>query len=313
MTLAAYNRARTFSEQKLSDLRDELAGVTPDGVSVLTFGSYARREASENSDLDYLLVIGGEGPLKEPEGTSRIREAISAHVPVDPGAGGPFGGHIASAELLRNVGGNDDTNMAITRRILLLLEGDWLCCGQESFRALRRSLIEKYVRATPPRDHQLALFLLNDIIRYWRTITVDYAFKISEEGKDWGLRNIKLMYSRKLMYASGIFGVAMTADRTEARKIDFLDTYFNLTVIDRIVSIAGELESRRVVELYDQFLEKLEQKSIRDHLKGLKPVDRGDAIFRELKNEGHRFTRELLNLFEKTFHSTHLIHRAIVF
>jgi predicted nucleotidyltransferase len=313
MTLEAYARSKTFSEGKLRDLRAALAAVTPADVSVLTFGSYARREASENSDLDYLLIVEGDEPAEEPESASRIRAAISAHVPIDPGAGGPFGGHIASVDLLRNVGGNDDTNKAITRRILLLLEGDWLCCGDDSFRALRRSLIEKYVLATPPRDHQLALFLLNDIIRYWRTITVDYAFKIAEEGKDWGLRNIKLMYSRKLMYASGLFGVAMTADRSRDRKVEYLDSYFSLPVIERIITVAGETESRRLMELYNEFLTKLEQKSVRDHLKNLKRVQRGDPIFRELKNEGHRFTRELLNLFEKTFHSTHLIHRAVIF
>ncbi|HYW16344.1 MAG TPA: hypothetical protein VE891_09345, partial [Allosphingosinicella sp.] len=260
-----------------------------------------------------LLVVEGDEPAEEPPCAAAIREAISKHVPIEPGLGGPFGGHITGADLLRNVGGNDDTNKAITRRILLLLEGDWLCCGEESFRSLRRSLIEKYVMATPPKDHQLALFLLNDIIRYWRTITVDYAFKTAEEGKDWGLRNIKLMYSRKLMYASGLFGVAMTADRSQNRKIVFLDEYFELPVIERIASVAGEVESRRVMELYDQFLDKLEQESVRNHLKELSPSQRSDELFRELKNEGHRFTRELLNLFEKTFHSTHLIHRAVVF
>lgn len=313
MEMRAYSRARVFSEGKLADLRSSLAAVTPEGVSVLTFGSYARREASPNSDLDYLLVFEGAEPSEEPPCATPIRKAIEAHVPIEPGQGGPFGVHIAGADLLKNVGGNDDTNKAITRRILLLLEGDWLCCGDDSFSALRRSLIEKYVGEAPGKDHQLTLFLLNDIIRYWRTITVDYAFKVTEEGKDWGLRNIKLMYSRKLMYASGLFGVAMTADRSRNRKVDFLSEYFSIPVIDRIVSVAGEMESRRVMELYDDFLGKLEQKSVRDHLKSLKPSQRQDQVFRELKNEGHRFTRELLNLFQKTFHSTHLIHRAVVF
>jgi predicted nucleotidyltransferase len=313
MEMRAYNKAKVFSEGKLSDLRWSLAPVTPDGVSVLTFGSYARGEASPNSDLDYLLVFEGAEPAEEPECAAAIRAAIEEHVPIEPGSGGPFGGHIASADLLRNVGGNDDTNKAITRRILLLLEGDWLCCGNESFSALRRALIEKYVGEEPTKDHQLTLFLLNDIIRYWRTITVDYAFKVTEEGKDWGLRNIKLMYSRKLMYASGLFGVAMTVDRSRNRKVDFLSEYFAIPVVDRIKGIAGETEARRVMELYDDFLNKLEQKSVRDHLKSLKPSQRGDPLFRELKNEGHRFTRELLNLFQKTFHSTHLIHRAVVF
>jgi hypothetical protein len=38
-------------------------------------------------------------------------------------------------------------------------------------------------------------------------------------------------------------------------------------------------------------------------MKELKRDERGDPIFRELKNEGHHLTRELLKLFEATFDS----------
>ncbi len=65
---------------------------------------------------------------------------------------------------------------------------------------------------------------------------------------------------------------------------------------------------------YNHFLSKLEDTSMRDHLKALKKEQRqDDMIFRELKNEGHHFTRELLKLFESTFDSTHPIRRAIIF
>src|SRR5437879_2092292 len=46
-----------------------------------------------------------------------------------------------------------------------------------------------------------------------------------------------------------------------------------------------------------------------------KAEERGseDPLFRELKNEGHNFTRDLMKLFEATFDSTHPIHRAVIF
>ena len=70
---------------------------------------------------------------------------------------------------------------------------------QDQLYDLRREILERYV-ANEIADHQLALFLLNDIIRYYRTVAVDYEFKTieNEDPKPWALRNIKLVFSRKL-------------------------------------------------------------------------------------------------------------------
>lgn len=131
--------------------------------------------------------------------------------------------------------------------------------------------------------------------------------------KPWAIRNIKLIFSRKLLYTSGLFSVATTADRTRSQKITELEKLFELTVIDRMQSICGAA-AQPMLESYNHFLSKLEDKSLRDHLNSLKKEQRQhDAIFRELKNEGHHFTRELFKLFENTFDSTHPIRRAIIF
>ena len=68
-----------------------------------------------------------------------------------------------------------------------------------------------------------------------------------------------------------------------------------------------------VVESYNRFLGKLEDVEVRRYLEKLKKPERKDSHFRELKDEGHHFTRELLKLFESTFDSIHPIRRAVVF
>ena len=145
-------------------------------------------------------------------------------------------------------------------------------------------------------------------------MAVDYEFKTVETSKvkPWGIRNIKLIFSRKLLYASGLFSVATTADRTRSHKISGLEMLFDLPVIDRMVEICGASNAENVLRSYDHFLSKLEDEGIRGHLKSLDLEGRKDPIFRELKNEGHHFTRELLKLFERTFDTTHPIRRAII-
>ena len=164
-------------------------------------------------------------------------------------------------------------------------------------------------------DHQLALFLLNDIIRYYRTVAVDYEFKISGNGapKPWAIRNIKLVFSRKLLYASGLFSIAMTVDRAREEKIEILEELFDRPVVDRMMAICGEARMGPVVASYNRFLDFLGNPGNRAHLAMLQRSNRDDERFRKIKNEGHHFTRELLKVFEATFDSTHPIRRAVVF
>ncbi|WP_261336938.1 hypothetical protein [Rhizobium leguminosarum] len=242
---------------------------------------------------------------------TEAEDLVSSIVPIDPSPGGPFAKNVLRADLLKNVGGEHDTNEKLTRRLLLMLEGEWLT-NKDEFEALRKELISLYVRATP-RDHQLALFLLNDIIRYWRTMTVDYMYKTTEDTKPWGIRNIKLIFSRKLMYASGLFSVGLTADKSEQAKLDVLTEMLSMPALDRIMEICGGNEAKKIGKSYDFFLQYMEVAENRNILKGVKERDHDDPVFREIKNEGHNFTRALLSAFESTFHSTHPIRRAVVF
>jgi predicted nucleotidyltransferase len=308
--MIAIERAKEFSEVKLKELRSQLDGIIAPNDIVLTCGSYARREASGTSDIDFFIISEQVGSLPWVESA---KEAIKSIVNTEPAAEGAFSTVVQRDEMLRNIGGDNDSNKKITQRMLFLLEGEWLF-NEFGLKEVRRQILERYIGNTMT-DHQLALFLLNDIIRYYRTIAVDYEFKTAEgEGpKPWAIRNIKLIFSRKLLYASGLFSVAMTADRARDQKIAILERLFDMPVIDRMTDICGTAGMSSVLASYSHFLEKLEDSAVRGKLNNLKREERNDPLFREIKNEGHHFSQELMRLFDGTFGSTHPIRGAVVF
>lgn len=314
MSNSAYERSQAHSKIKIAELRESLEDIIPDQCTLVTCGSYARREASENSDLDYFVISKDRAvTASNAPWFPGAQKLIKEIVPKSAAAGGAFGAIVQHDEMLHDIGGDSDTNGKITRRMLLLLEGEWLA-NHSGVEGIRREMLERYIGETIT-DHQLALFLLNDIIRYYRTIAVDYEFKTNEaeNPKPWAVRNIKLIFSRKLLYASGLFSVAMTSDRVRSDKIDRLNDLFSMHVIERMNRICGEANFAPVLERYNYFLEKMEDLEVRQHLERLGKMDRQDTLFRELKNEGHHFTRELCKLFDNTFDSSHPIKRAVIF
>jgi hypothetical protein len=212
--------------------------------------------------------------------------------------------------MLSNVGGNDDANRKVTRRMLLLLEGTYLY-NDVLFSSFRRRMLERYIgeRIT---EHGLARFLLNDIIRYYRTMCVDFEYKTGEQGKPWGVRNLKLLYSRKLLYFGGVIAVAETAQRTRQRKIDVLLQMLNQTPIARLQSLFGA-DATDALRYYDAFLAKISDADSRSALDSATP-DRTthSEDFKVLKGEAQHFSWSLERLLSTRYPPSHPIHGALI-
>ncbi len=159
---------------------------------------------------------------------------------------------------------------------------------------------------------------LNDIVRYWRTVTVDFVDKQrGQGGQGWGLRNAKLRMSRKLMFAAGLLScfscelfsspearteligprhstIAMEEHLREFMRqppIEILALYLMRLDIDSGTTI-------KLMSAYDTFLRLLDDRSKREHLKKLKPDDiRSDTVFGEVRQFGHEFQDGLTALF----------------
>jgi predicted nucleotidyltransferase len=312
----ALSTAKEYSKDILSKLRDDFKDIKEDDFCIVTTGSFARCEASEASDLDCFIIVRDKTKFVIADDLKELLEKIVAqYIEKEAGDTGTFGleAIVDINELITNIGGADDSNIQFTRRMLFLLEGKYLF-NQKLFNEFRQELIEQYIKPTVS-DHQLSRFFLNDIIRYYRTMTTDFEHKVSEKGKSWGVRNIKLTFSRKILYFGGIITVAETAQKTREIKVQETLRLLEMSPLERIEYI-GNYRVDKVFKHYDYFLEKMSDETIRQELDKAKIENKSEenpSIFREMKNESKHFSLALSSLLEQTYDATHPIHHALIF
>lgn len=309
--LQVIDKCRLYTDNKLDKLKKALESIPIENWSLIVNGSYARKEASTESDLDYFILHANTVRANELEHIqSRVRKIVCDVVGKGPSQGGAFDCFLEVGALTKNIGGVNDSNLNITRRILFLTEG--LALNNPVLYGIQRDeLIRRYV-SDDISDHQLGMFLLNDLIRYYRTVCVDFEYKTFEDGKSWGIRNIKLVFSRKLLYISGVIIAAEMAQRTAADKRQIACDLISLPPIDRLKKVCrGFID--RALEDYSLFLNALANVELR---KGLESVtaDRSthNEEFKRLKNLSHHFSFHLMSALKATYPESHPIYRALI-
>lgn len=315
-----------------SDARKRLGALigdkrlVPVDASFLVFGSLARGEWTAGSDVDWTLLVDGQADDAHLATTQRIRREIKATGWKDPGRSGLFGGLAFSHELVHRIGGEEDSNRNITQRILLLLESRAPIAEDTVRERVLRVLLNRYLsddfgHLSPADQGRVPHFLLNDIVRYWRTMAVDFAAKRRDrEGEGWLLRNFKLRVSRKLIFAAGLaaaLGCRLRPPRALAQSSKTEDDYVsilaghllgfaNRTPLDCVAWLASEFNAnaetvRDIFASYDAFLGILADGEKRARLERLTPETMtSDPLFAETRSVGNRFQQGLGSLIFDT-------------
>lgn len=307
----ALTAARGRTARRLAERAALLDGIAIEGsAAVVLMGSWGRHELTGGSDDDYVVLVRGLAPSGgwgvEQETAARIADRF-ARDPGGfsaPGRQGVFAEVVYSAELLR-VGLDDDTNTNLTRRMLLVLESV-AACHPEVLAGVRRDVILDYLR-DGLRDHRPPRFLLNDLVRYWRTIGVDFVAKDRERGgAGWGLRNAKLRTSRKLLFASGLLPVLRCHELRAEAIAPFLAGQFALPPTDRVADAFLRYDAvaagADALAAYDRFLALLDDEAVRAELGALDSRSAADASprWREVAELGATIERSLLALLFAT-------------
>jgi len=309
----AITGARARAGQELAELATILNDLSTPDAAVIVYGSLARGETTSQSDLDWTLLVDGPAKPEQMTCVRQIRAALERKGRKPPSPGGAFGSMSFSHELVHRIGGDADTNRITTQRVLLLLESTPIrdAHGYHEIvhdRAMR-SVLGSYLEAGDGGSKKkLPRFLLNDVVRYWRTIAVDFAAKAREQGDTkWAIRRLKLQTSRKLIFAAGLV-MALTSyvdhpDGTDREALlDVLVKATRKTPLDLIAQAALDhdmiLLARGIFDAYDAFLALLDDETKRTRLEAI-PRDEAseDAVFKEAHEIGNRFGNEIEAFF----------------
>lgn len=317
-----FHHSNNVLEHLRHDLHEALKeSAHRDKITIVTTGSYGRKEASLSSDLDLFIFFDSdrsEGILSEE--TEKIRQIVEKYIAKAAGDTGTFGVEaiVRFSDMLANIGGNNDSNANLTRRMLFLLEGTWLY-GEDRFKSYRAELLSIYIKTSNP-EKQISRFLLNDIIRYYRTITTDFEFKVTENNKSWGLRNVKLRFSRKILYFGGILSVAETALESNDDKSTALSELFDLAVLNRIWSVGpNNPHTKEIFDIYQHFLSTIGDSDKRQLLDQVSREKREESmIFLEMRAKSRDFSVCLANWLKAQYADNeqnvpHPIHNALLF
>lgn len=299
-------------------LREKLEGLDGEDTSIVVFGSLARDEETEKSDVDWTLLVDG---MVDPKHLISAQEIESRVADRKPGREKTFGSLAFSHQIVHWIGGEDDSNANTTRRILLLLESRAIGRGEAWTRVinnvLSRYLTEDHGLWTKGKDRHVPLFLLNDIARYWRIMVVDFAYKQRTRGNaGYALRNIKLGLSRKLIYASGLLACfscqqdfdeddweSLSASRNSQLLIEHLRSVLSRTPLEILASRLTQypnllMATKRLFDSYDKFLALLADKDSRDHLQELSIDDlEQDSVYQQARSIRRDFRDALHELF----------------
>lgn len=317
----AIRAARVKTEEVVSTVAAALADLQDVNLSVVVTGSLGRGEATPGSDADWILLVDGPSDPRHALVAREIGNRIRRVVTKEVGRTGTFGGIVASHELVHYIAGTRDSNENLTRRILLLSESRAIIGPLVRERVIgnvlaRYVVYDRSVQSRSGKRQTVPHFFLNDVVRYWRTMASDYASKMWERQREgWGIRNIKLRFSRKLLFIWGLLaafaGDVFAPDDLQqianddeyylalAKLIASLTDVRPLELLARVVLQCDDEDlARDIFSSYDAFLNAVADEKMRQALEEV-AFDGAlhEPAYAGLREASHRFRLGVNSLF----------------
>jgi hypothetical protein len=306
-------KARELTKERLRKRRTSLETLAHDpDVSIVLMDSWGRSEVTRGSDDDFMILVNGSDRIDMRPSVKDVKGILDRA----PGEHGLFGKPVSSQRIVERIGLETDINSNLTSRMLFLLES--VCATQQNiYYAVRDQLLARYLDESV-KDFRPPRFLLNDVIRYWRTICVDFAGKEHEGPGKWGIRNAKLRTSRKVLFAGGLLPVFECATLERELMPPFLRDQLQMPPTDRIAAAfikhGAADPGGRALGAYDDFLGLLDDVEFRAELEAVtRDQAEQSSAFSETARLGKELERGLLALLFETATLPSLVRSYAIF
>lgn len=300
----ALKEAHDFSTSKVATLRREASEAAEKfkGIECIAVaGSLARKDGCPHSDLDIVTIVDNLSTFDK-VGYSEWLDDLCKKVDLQrSNPHGVFADPIEKSTLIATAGKMSEDYKDLSRRVLLLLESTWLC-NEEGYQDTIAAIIDKYAEDVKVYPRKNFVFLLNDVIRYFRTICVNYQHsKVMTDYGKWPIRNVKLRHSRVVMYFSLVACIGMLSKYEKDDKIDVLKCLISMEPLLRlyvIYELSVDSAFFRLAEYYNTFLILMGNNHNREALKNLEYENRYSSTeFSLLKANSDALAAELLRFF----------------
>lgn len=224
-------------------------------LCVYCAGSLGREEVGKHSDLDIFVLAREEiSHLDELEILATVIN-INNNLGYDKFSNdGRYLKVYSLKKMLATLGEPwDDSENLFTARMLLLLESKPVY-DEELYTEFLSSIINHYFRDKRGKRTFKPLFLINDILRYWRTLCLNYERVRDDIGRPWRKKNINLKFSRMLT----VFGTILPLIAKPISDASEIHELVTLTPHQRLAQGLDMLFDPELNQDYQQFLDNYE-------------------------------------------------------
>lgn len=259
MVSSYLKQVREDSLRRFESLRADLASaeeLVEGKACVYATGSFGRMEAGPYSDLDLFIVVETDQKVKNDkpvtvnrlDGIDEIRLKYRLIESVEAAKIEPFDGAGKYLEVhgindfADRIGERDDDYLnTLTGRLLLLLESRPLL-GRGVYERLLDKVIDAYFRDFGGNETDfIPAFMVNDILRMWRTFAVNYELERKKGGTGYRIKNLKLKYSRMVTcYSAVMYLLACHIETNTVTPHDVRDMV-SLTPTERLEWVAAHV------------------------------------------------------------------------